>query len=96
MDWRFGANPPFRKSALDNILLDLLNGYRRLVDTEHARCFARGRADTSGELWKIIGGVKLTDGFLPASLVYKVVPVGDEIVDRTTGVTEGNATIHAA
>jgi len=96
MDRGFRTNPAFRKSTLDYVFLDLLNGHGRLVDTEHARCFARGRADTPGELWKVIGGVKLTDGLLPASLVYKVIPVGDEIVDRTTGVTEGNAAIHAA
>ena len=44
---RLGMNPAFVEAALDDGLLDLLDGDRRLVDAEHARRFA-GRRDRCG------------------------------------------------
>ena len=39
--------------------------------------------------------MKLAQRFLPAPVVNQIIPVGDEIVDRTPGVAEGHAAIHA-
>src|SRR5437879_5048391 len=48
------TNPAFGETTLDDGLLDLLDGHRRLIDAEHARGFARRRTDAPGELRKII------------------------------------------
>ena len=59
-------NAAFFEGAIDDGLLDLLDGDRRLVDAEHAGGFARRGADAAGEFGEIVGGVQ-TAGWLPAS-----------------------------
>ena len=93
---RLGTDPAFEKAALDDVLFDLLDRDRRLVDAEHARGFAGRGTDAAGELGEIVGGVQLADGFFPAAAIDQIVPVGNEIVDGTAGVAERNAAIHAA
>jgi len=40
--------------------------------------------------------VELLDRLLPVAAVDEVVPVGDEVAERTALVAEGNAAVHAA
>src|SRR5579863_8490815 len=89
-------NPSFRKATFHNILFDFLDRYGRLVDTEHARRLAWSRTDATRELRKIISRMQLTQRFFPAPAINQIIPVGDEIVNGTSGLTEWNAAIHAA
>ena len=66
------------------------------IDAQHAGGFARRGANASGEFREIIGGVQLADRFFPAAAIDQIVPVGNDVVDRTSGVTERNTAIHAA
>ena len=93
--WRLGPNPSFFEATLDDVLFDLLDCHRRVGDAEDACGFAGSGANASGEFRKIIGRMKLPHGFFPSAAVYKVVPVRDQVVDRASGVAEGDATIHA-
>src|SRR5205814_9609759 len=67
-----------------------------LADLEHARRLARGGAETAGELGEVVGGMQLRDRVAPAVAVDEVVPVGNQVAQRTAVVTEGHAAIHAA
>jgi uncharacterized membrane protein len=89
-------NPPLGPGAVNNGALDDFNRDGGQVDAEHAGGFARSGADAASELGKVIGGVETMNGGLPASIVCHIIPVGNEVVDRTAGVAEGNAAVHAA
>src|SRR6185312_13119065 len=39
---------------------------------------------------------KHADGFLPASVIHEIIPVGNDVVDWASGVAERDAAIHAA
>ena len=93
---RLGTNPAFLESALDDALLVLLDGYWWLVDSQHAGRLARRGTDPARELWKIVRRVELTYGVLPAAAIYQIVPVRNQIVDGTAGLTERYSAIHTA
>ena len=76
--------------------LDLLDGHRRLVDPQDARALAGCRAEASGELREVVGGVEPLDGIPPVALVHQVVPVGNEVAEGASVVAERNAAVHAA
>ncbi len=89
-------DPALFERVVDDLLLDLLDRDRVVVDAEHAGFLARRRADPSGELGEVVGRVQPVDRVLPAAAVHEVVPVGDDVPERAALVTEGNAAIHAA
>ncbi len=102
---RLGNDPALGEAAVDDRALDALDGDRRLADAEHARSLARRRTDAAGELGEVVGLVQPRQRLAPLPAVNQIVPLGDEIVDRTArstaiqqlaGVTEWNAAIHAA
>ena len=68
----------------------------RLVDAQHARRLARRRTDAPGEFREIVGGVQLPHRLLPAPPVHQIVPIRNDVGQRTAGMAEGNAAIHAA
>ena len=53
-----------------------------VVDAEHARAFARRRADAAGELREVVGLVQAIERFLPQAAINEIVPFRDEVVDR--------------
>ena len=93
---RLGLDPAFGEGAIDDGLLDVLDGDGRLVDAEHAGGFAGRGAEAAGEFGEVIGGVQLARGFAPAAAIDQVVPIGNEVGQRAAGVAEGHAAIHAA
>ena len=104
---RFGHDPALLKATVDDRALDGLDCHRVAVDAQHARALARGRAHAAGELREVVGLVELCQGLFPVVPVDQVVPVGDEVVERTTRgarspphghtrVAERNAAVHAA
>ena len=58
---------PSSHAAVDDLDLDLLDRDRRLVDAEHARGFARRRAQPAGELGEVVGRVQALDRRVPTS-----------------------------
>src|SRR5581483_7148557 len=89
-------NPALQESALHNIFFVLLDGHRGRVDPQHAGSLAGRRTDPSGELRKVIGRVQLAYRIFPAPAIHQIVPVGNQIADRTSRLAEGDAAIHAA
>src|SRR5437879_8625407 len=80
---------------LDDRLFNYFNGYRRRVDAEHAGSLTGCRADAPSELGKVVGRVKRANRVLPPIMEDQIVPIGNDVADRTTGMTEWHATIHA-
>ena len=94
---RQGHDPAFVPGAIDDRELDLLDRDGvALVDLEDAGCLTRRRAQPAGELGEVVRAVELLDRLLPAVAVDEVVPVGDQVSERTAVVAERNATFHAA
>ena len=90
------GDPPLVPRAVDDLDLDLLDRDRVLVDAEHARRLARRRAQATGELGEVVGGVEPLDRVAPVVAVDEVVPVGDEVAERAAVVAERDAAVHAA
>src|SRR5690606_19137067 len=61
-----GADPAVRPGVVDDRVLDLLDRHRVLVDAEDAGGLARRRAQASGEVGEVVGGVETFDRLLPA------------------------------
>src|SRR6266581_3704115 len=89
-------DPAFLPATIDDGAFDRLDGDRIVVDVQRAGRLARCGADAAGEFWKVIGRVKRPQRGLPLVTIDQVVPVRDQVVDRTAGVTEWDAAIHAA
>src|ERR1700760_2852745 len=89
-------NPAFLPRPFHDALLDHLDRDRRLIDTQHARRFTRRWTNPSREFRKIVRRMQTPDRALPAIVVRQVVPVGNQVVHRASGVAEGHPAIHAA
>ena len=81
---------------VDDVLLDQLDRDRLLVDAQHARFFAGRRADAAGEFRKVVGLEQHLQRIVPAVFVDQVIPLGNDVAQRTAVVAEGNAAVHAA
>ena len=92
-----GPDPALLEGPLRNLVFDLLDGDRRVVDGQRAGGFAGGRADAAGDLGEVVGGVEVFGGLAPAAVVDEVVELGDAVLHRAAGgVAEGDAAVHAA
>src|SRR5690606_11699514 len=102
---RLGDNPAFLPPAVDDGDLEILDRDRRRVDAEDTGTLAGGGTHPAREVREIVGLVESFEGLLPETAIDEIVPLRDEIVDRTSGghareegagVAEGNAAIHAS
>ena len=75
--------------------LNVLNRYRGAVKPFDTRRLAWSGAQSTGELWKVVGGLQTAEGLAPFVSPNEVVPVRDEITQRTAGMAEGHTTVHA-
>jgi len=100
-----GKHPTLVPAAVGDFALDVLDRDRRIIDAEDAGAFARGGTHAAGELREIVSLVQTIEGFFPEAAVDEIVPLGDQIVDRTAaghaadefaGVAKRNAAVHAA
>jgi hypothetical protein len=89
-------DPALLERPLDDGDLDLLDRHRVVGDPQDARPLTGRRAQLAGELREVVGGVQPLDGGLPVVAVDQVVPVGDEVAQRTAVVAERDAAVHAA
>ena len=78
-------------------IFNVLDGDRTVDEAGDARALAGCGADTSGELREVVGLVQPIDGVGPLSVVDQIVPLRDEVIDRTArlGLAEGSAAVHA-
>ena len=90
------ADPALVEGVVDDLDLDLLDGHRVLVDAEHARRLARRRAQPAGELREVVRRVQPLDRVAPPVAVHEVVPLGDQVAQRTAVVAERDTAVHAA
>ena len=94
---RARRDPALIPAAVDDRELDLLDRHRvALVDLEHARRLARRGAEAAGELGEVVRAVQLLDRLGEVVAVDEVVPVRDQVPERTAAVAEGDAALHAA
>src|SRR5580700_7861121 len=89
------TNQSLIERAVDDRLLDLFDRDRIIVDGQHACRFARRGTETARELREVVGGMEPFDGGLPVVAIHEVVPLRDEIAERTTAVAERDAAVHA-
>ena len=90
------CHPSLVERPLDDRELDRLDRDRVIVDRQHARPFAGRGAETTRPFRKVVRGVQSVDGRLPLIPVHQVVPVRNEVPERTPLVAERDPTIHAA
>ena len=89
-------DPALLPAAIDDRAFDRFDGHRIVVDVERARGLAGRGADAAGEFGEVVGRVQHVERVLPAVAADQLVPVGDQVVDRTAVVAERDAAIHAA
>src|SRR5262249_9952962 len=89
-------DPALAPGMVDDVLLDVLDGDRVVVDVEDAGFLAGRGTAAAGELGEVVGRVQTVDRLAPAAAVHEVVPVGDDVPERAALVAEGDATVHAA
>src|SRR5260370_24682127 len=87
---------PLRECVVRDGPLDRFDGDWLVANIEHARRFAWGGAHASGHLRKVVGREQAPDCLVEAAPVHQVVPLGDQIAERTTLMAKRNAAIHAA
>jgi len=92
-----GVTQPLVPGAACDCALDLFDGHRiALADLQDAGSLARRGAEAAGELGKVVRRVQLDDRVLEAVVVDEVIPVRDQVPERTAVVTEGHAAVHTA
>jgi hypothetical protein len=89
-------HPALLPRVVDRLQLDLLDRHRVAVDREDARGLARRRAQRPRELREVVRGVQPLDRLAPLVAVDEVVPLRDEVAQRTAAVAEQDAAVHAA
>ena len=89
-------HPAFGPGAVDDGVLDRLDAHRIVVDVEHAGRLAGCRADTAGELGKVVGRVQHGEGIFPVAAVHQIIEVRNDVVDGAAVVAKRCAAIHAA
>ena len=92
---RLGDDPALVPGPVDDAGLDLLDRDRVAVDPQHARGLARGRAELARELGEVVGRVEPVERGPPLVAVDQVVPVGDQVAERTALMAERDAAVHA-
>src|SRR5437660_177446 len=92
---RARGDPALVEGPLDDRKLDRLDRDRVVVDLEHARALARRGAQPARPLGEVVRRVQAVDRLAPVVLVHEVVPVGDDVAERTTLVAERDAAVHA-
>jgi len=89
-------NPSLGPSSIDDLDLNLLDGYGVLIDANNTSGFTRGRTQSPGELGKVVGCVKSINGVSPAIVENEIVPIGNQISERAAVIAERDSAIHAS
>ena len=101
----FRNHPAFVPPLVDDGSLDRLDRNGRIVDSEHARPFARRGTHAAREFREVVGHVQAIERLTPQAAIDQIVPFRNHVVDRAAGshsadqlarVTERHAAVHAA
>ena len=84
----------YARSMIDTSISLIVTGSSLMP--EHARPFARRRAQPAGELGKVVRRVQTIDRRVPLVVVDEVVPVRNQVSERASLMAERNAAVHAA
>ena len=87
---RLGYDPTFLEAAVGDGIFDILDRDRGLDGAQYAGTLAGRRADPAGEFGEIVGRMQDPEGFPPLPAIDQIVPVRDDVVDRTTAVAIGD------
>src|SRR5690606_12629556 len=95
---RLRHHPAFLEAAINARVLNIPDRHRLLDGAEHAGTVARCRANTTGELGKIVGEMQAIERVLPAIFVNQIIPFGNQIGNGAAiaGLAKWNTAIHAA
>ena len=77
-------------------MLDRFDADRIVVDVERTRRFARRGTNSPGKFREVVGRMENLERRLPLMTIGKIVPIRNDVVDRTAALAERNAAIHAA
>src|SRR4029077_11931222 len=88
-------DPAFAECPIDELVLDGLDGDRVVVDVEDAGPFARRWTQAAGELGEVVRREQALDRRLPAVAIHQIVPVRNQVPERTALVAKGDAAVHA-
>src|SRR5690606_42077718 len=88
--------PACRRRTVDDRYLGPLDGRRVVGDAQPARRLARRRAQRARERREVVRGVQPLDRVAPVVPPRQRVPLGSQVPQRTTLVTERDAAVHAA
>ncbi|CAB5068169.1 unannotated protein [freshwater metagenome] len=75
--------------------LNLLDRHRVRINSQHTGGLARCRTKPARKLGKIVRCVQALDGFMPTVFVDQIIPIGNDVSERTAVIAERNTTIHA-
>jgi hypothetical protein len=89
-------DPAFRETAIDNGVLDILDCYGWIGNSENARALTWGWTGPARELREVIGLVQTIQRLTPPTLVHKVVPLGNQVIDWAACIrlTEWHPAVH--
>jgi hypothetical protein len=91
-----GPDPPRLPGMLRYGQLDILDADRGVADPQGACVLTGGGTEAPRKLREIVRGVQLIVGAAPLALVDQGIPLRDQIVHGTAGVTVWSTAIHAA
>src|SRR4029079_16850280 len=90
------SHPSFGVGAVDDRNFDVLDRHRVVIDSEYAGPLTRRRTEPAGELGKIVRGVETIDGRTPLVVIDEIVPIRNQVAERTSLVAERDAAVHAS
>src|SRR6185369_8162859 len=76
-------NPTLIETTIDDRTLDRLDCHWLFSDRTHTRSFTRRGANSPRELRKVVCFVQELERRLPTATMNEIVPVGNQIVERT-------------
>ena len=89
------THPSSHARSMIDASIDLIVTGSSLMPRTHAP-FARRGTQLARELREVVGRVQAIDRRAPAIAVDEIVPVGNQVAERTALMTERNAAVHAA
>ena len=92
---RLRVDPALIPGLVDDRDLDVLDRHGVAIDPHHTGGLARRRTEPTGELGKVVGRVQPFQRFVPIAAPDQVVPLRNEVAQRTSRVAERNAAVHA-
>src|SRR5580700_2668 len=79
---RLRNDPALLEAALNDGILDILNGDRRGVDSQNAGALTGGGTNASGKVREIVRLVQTLQRFMPEAAIDEIVPLRNQVVDR--------------